>query len=326
MDVDTQKNIYVKNGGGQKMARKKKTSIKKLLSGILALIIIGLAGILGTNEEFVNTVSNMGEQTNSQNEQQVEFVAQEDLLIDFIDVGQADSILIRNQDKVMLIDAGTNEAGETVVNYLQNLGITKIDYLIGTHPHEDHIGGLDDVINHFDIGQIYMPKIETTTKTFEDVLDAIETKNLTVTSPNRGDKIELGQAEGEFMTEPILDKDNLNVSSLVLRLEFGNTSYLFMGDAEEENEETINWPKTDVLKVGHHGSSTSSSESFLEQVQPKYAIIMAEKDNSYGLPTQETINKLSNIGSEIYRTDEDGTIQMTSDGNTIQIKTTNSTK
>ena len=308
------------------MARKKKTSIKKLLPGILALIIVGLAGILGTNEEFVNTVSNMGEQTNSQNEQQVEFVAQEDLLIDFIDVGQADSILIRNQDKVMLIDAGTNEAGETVVNYLQNLGITKIDYLIGTHPHEDHIGGLDDVINHFDIGQIYMPKIETTTKTFEDVLDAIETKNLTVTSPNRGDKIELGQAEGEFMTEPILDKDNLNVSSLVLRLEFGNTSYLFMGDAEEENEETINWPKTDVLKVGHHGSSTSSSESFLEQVQPKYAIIMAEKDNSYGLPTQETINKLSNIGSEIYRTDEDGTIQMTSDGNTIQIKTTNSTK
>lgn len=303
------------------MARKKKASMKKLLSGIIALVIIGLAGILGTNEEFVNTVSNIGEQTNSQNEQQVEFVAQEDLLIDFIDVGQADSILIRNQDKVMLIDAGTNEAGETVVNYLKNLGIKKIDYLIGTHPHEDHIGGLDDVINNFDIGQIYMPKIETTTKTFEDVLEAIENKNLTITAPNKGDKIELGQAVGEFMTEPILDEDNLNVSSLVLRLEFGNTSYLFMGDAEEENEETIRWPKTDVLKVGHHGSSTSSSESFLEQVQPKYAIIMAGKDNSYGLPTQETINKLSNIGSEIYRTDEDGTIQMTSDGNTIEIKT-----
>ncbi len=303
------------------MARRKKTSTKKLLSGIIALIIVGLAGILGTNEEFVNTVSNMGEQTNSQNVQQVEFVAQEDLLIDFIDVGQADSILIRNQDKVMLIDAGTNEAGETVVNYLQNLGITKIDYVIGTHPHEDHIGGLDDVINHFDIGQIYMPKIETTTKTFEDVLESIENKNLTVTAPNKGDKIELGQAAGEFMTEPILDEDNLNVSSLVLRVEFGNTSYLFMGDAEEENEKTILWPKTDVLKVGHHGSSTSSSESFLEQVKPQYAIIMAGKDNSYGLPTQETIDKLNNIGSEIYRTDENGTIQMTSDGNTIEIKT-----
>lgn len=304
------------------MARKRRnTKIQRAIATAIAFIIVGIVGILGTNEEFVNTVSNMGEQTNSHNEQQVEFVAQEDLLIDFIDVGQADSILIRNQDKVMLIDAGTNEAGKTVVNYLENLGITKIDYLIGTHPHEDHIGGLDDVINNFDIGQIYMPKIETTTKTFEDVLEAIENKKLTVTAHNKGDKIELGQAVGEFMTEPILDEDNLNVSSLVLRLEFGNTSYLFMGDAEEENEETINWPKTDVLKVGHHGSSTSSSESFLEQVQPKYAIIMAGKDNSYGLPTQETIDKLNNIGSEIYRTDEDGTIQMTSNGNTIEIKT-----
>ena len=303
------------------MARKRKnTKIQKLIATVIALIIVGIAGILGINEDFVNTVSDMGEQTNSQNEQQIEFVAQEDLLIDFIDVGQADSILVRNQDKVMIIDAGTNEAGETVVNYLKNLGITKIDYLIGTHPHEDHIGGLDDVINNFDIGQIYMPKIETTTKTFEDVLDAIENKNLTITAPNKGDKIELGQAVGEFMTEPILDKDNLNVSSLVLRLEFGNTSYLFMGDAEEENEETIHWPKTDVLKVGHHGSSTSSSESFLEQVQPQYAVIMAGKDNSYGLPTQETIDKLNNRGSEIYRTDEDGTIQMTSDGNAIEIK------
>ena len=303
------------------MARKRKnTKIQKLIATVIALIIVGIAGILGINEDFVNTVSDTGEQTNSQNEQQIEFVAQEDLLIDFIDVGQADSILVRNQDKVMLIDAGTNEAGETVVNYLKNLGITKIDYLIGTHPHEDHIGGLDDVINNFDIGQIYMPKIETTTKTFEDVLDAIENKNLTITAPNKGDKIELGQAVGEFMTEPILDKDNLNVSSLVLRLEFGNTSYLFMGDAEEENEETIHWPKTDVLKVGHHGSSTSSSESFLEQVQPQYAVIMAGKDNSYGLPTQETIDKLNNRGSEIYRTDEDGTIQMASDGNAIEIK------
>lgn len=303
------------------MRKRRNTKMKKLLSTAIALIIVGIAGILGTNEKFVDTVSNIGEQVNTQNEQQIEFVAQEDLLIDYIDVGQADSILIRNQDKVMLIDAGTNEAGETVVNYLENLGITKIDYLIGTHPHEDHIGGLDDVINKFDIGQIYMPKIETTTKTFEDVLEAIENKNLTVTAPNKEDEIVLGQATGEFMTEPILDKDNLNVSSLVFRLEFGNNSFLFMGDAEEENEKTISWPKTDVLKVGHHGSSTSSSEEFLKQVQPQYAIIMVGEDNSYGLPTQETIDKLNTIGSTIYRTDENGTIQLTSDGNTIEIKT-----
>ena len=303
------------------MRKRRNTKMKKLLSTAIALIILGIAGILGTNEKLVDTVSNIGEQVNTQNEQQIEFVAQEDLLIDYIDVGQADSILIRNQDKVMLIDAGTNEAGETVVNYLENLGITKIDYLIGTHPHEDHIGGLDDVINKFDIGQIYMPKIETTTKTFEDVLEAIENKNLTVIAPNKGDEIVLGQATGEFITEPILDKDNLNVSSLIFRLEFGDNSFLFMGDAEEENEKTISWPKTDVLKVGHHGSSTSSSEEFLKQVQPQYAIIMVGEGNSYGLPTQETIDKLNTIGSTIYRTDENGTIQLTSDGNTIEIKT-----
>ena len=303
------------------MRKRRNTKMKKLLSTAIALIILGIAGILGTNEKLVDTVSNIGEQVNTQNEQQIEFVAQEDLLIDYIDVGQADSILIRNQDKVMLIDAGTNEAGETVVNYLENLGITKIDYLIGTHPHEDHIGGLDDVINKFDIGQIYMPKIETTTKTFEDVLEAIENKKLTVIAPNKGDEIVLGQATGEFMTEPILDKDNLNVSSLIFRLEFGDNSFLFMGDAEEENEKTISWPKTDVLKVGHHGSSTSSSEEFLKQVQPQYAIIMVGEDNSYGLPTQEIIDKLNTIGSTIYRTDENGTIQLTSDGNTIEIKT-----
>lgn len=302
------------------MARKRKTMMKKMLSAAITLIIIGIAGILGTNQEFVNTISNREEQVNHLNEQKVEFIAQDNLLVDFIDVGQADSILIRNQDQVMLIDAGTNEAGDTVVNYLKELGITKINYLVGTHPHEDHIGGIDDVINNFDIGQIYMPKMETTTKTFEDVLEAIENKNLTVTAPNKGDKIELRQAVGTFMTDPILDKDNLNLSSLVMRLEFGNTSFLFMGDAEKENEETINWPKTDVLKVGHHGSNTSSSKKFLEQIEPEYSIIMVGKDNSYNLPKQETIDNLKSIGSEIYRTDENGTIKIISDGNHLEIE------
>ena len=302
------------------MARKRKTMMKKMLSATITLIIIGIAGILGTNQEFVNTISNREEQVNHLNEQKVEFIAQDNLLVDFIDVGQADSILIRNQDQVMLIDAGTNEAGETVVNYLKELGITKINYLVGTHPHEDHIGGIDDVINNFDIGQIYMPKMETTTKTFEDVLEAIENKNLTVTAPNKGDKIELRQAVGTFMTDPILDKDNLNLSSLVMRLEFGNTSFLFMGDAEKENEETINWPKTDVLKVGHHGSNTSSSKKFLEQIEPEYSIIMVGKDNSYNLPKQETIDNLKSKDSKIYRTDENGTIKIISDGNHLEIE------
>ena len=193
--------------------------------------------------------------------------------------------------------------------------------LFGTHPHEDHIGGLDDIINNFNIENIYMPKTETTTKTFEDVLDAISNKNLKVTAPNRGDTFNIGQSNCEIMTDSILDSENLNLASIVVKLQYGNTSFLFMGDSEEQNEKTRKWPKVDVLKVGHHGSNTSSSVIFLDQVKPKYAVIMAGKDNSYGLPKANIISRIENRDAKIYRTDINGTIQMNSDGNNIEIKT-----
>ena len=123
------------------------------------------------------------------------------------------------------------------------------------------------------------------------------------------------------MTDPILDEDNLNLSSIIIKLQFGNTSFLFMGDGETQNETTIDWPKVDVLKVGHHGSNTSSSVRFLEQVQPKYAVIMAGKDNTYGLPKANIVSRIENRNAKIYRTDINGTIQMNSDGNNIEIKT-----
>lgn len=289
----------------------------KTISSIFTIIIVAIIGIIGANQNFFDT--DLLQEDNQT--KKVNFIAEDQLIIDFFDVGQADSILIRNQDKTMLIDAGTNEMGNVVDEHLKEYGISKIDYLIGTHPHEDHIGGLDDVINNFDIGQVYIPQITTTTKTFEDVLNAIENKNLKITSPNKDDIIELGQANTKFMTIPILDRDNLNLSSLVIRLEFGNNSFLFMGDAEKENEQSIKWPKTDVLKVGHHGSNTSSTKEFLNQVQPQYSIIMVGKDNSYKLPKEETINKLQECGSEIYRTDLNGDIQIISDGNNIEVIT-----
>lgn len=289
----------------------------KTISSIFTIIIVAIIGIIGANQNFFDT--DLLQEDNQT--KKVNFIAEDQLIIDFFDVGQADSILIRNQDKTMLIDAGTNEMGNVVVEHLKEYEISKIDYLIGTHPHEDHIGGLDDVINNFDIGQVYMPQITTTTKTFEDVLNAIENKNLKITSPNKDDIIKLGQANTKFMTIPILDRDNLNLSSLVIRLEFGNNSFLFMGDAEKENEQSIKWPKTDVLKVGHHGSNTSSTKEFLNQVQPQYSIIMVGKDNSYKLPKEETINKLQECGSEIYRTDLNGDIQIISDGNNIEVIT-----
>lgn len=312
---------------------KKMKNRKKVILSLISIIIVLILLAIGVKEETIKDIfnkNNVEEQNiiasdtqNKSDETQTKekFIAEDKLIVDYIDVGQADSILLRNKDKTMLIDAGTNEQGKNVVSFLKEEGIAKIDYLIGTHPHEDHIGGLDDVINNFDIGKIYMPKRETTTKTFRDVLSAIKNKNLTITQPKKGEIIDLGQAKCEFMTDPIIDDDNINLSSLTLRVEFGNNSFLFMGDAEKQNEKTITWPKTDVLKVGHHGSDTSSSKEFLEQVNPKYSIIMVGEGNTYKLPKQPIIDRIEKIGSKIYRTDKNGNIKIISDGNNLEIKT-----
>ena len=278
------------------MAKKKMKNFKVIYGLVVAIFIIATALF--------------GEKINS-NET---FAYGESVVVRYLDVGQADSILVQSEGINMLIDAGTNSSGQTVVKDLEDLGVTKIDYLIGTHPHEDHIGGMDDVIKKFDIGIIYMPKIQTNTKTFEDVLDAVSEKGLKITSPKKGDEFEVGGARCEIMTDGIEDTSNLNLSSIVIRMTYGTQSFLFMGDAEKENEETRQWPQTTVLKVGHHGSSTSSSTQFLNEVQPQISVISVGKDNKYGHPTKTTINKLEKIKTKIYRTDESGTITITCDG------------
>ena len=291
---------------------KSKKNDKQIIT-IISFIIVLATAILG-GELFLKTDKNSEAMQISSN------VVSDKLEVDFIDVAQADSILVSNKDETMLIDAGNNENGNDVVKFIKEKGIKKINYLIGTHPHADHIGGLDDVINSdLEIENVYMPKIQTNTKTFEDVLDALKNKNLKVTAPKKEDTFKIGDANCEVMTDSILDKDNLNLSSIVIRLEFGENSFLFMGDAETENEKTINWPKTNVLKVGHHGSNTSSSQDFINQVKPEYAIIMAGKDNSYGLPKQKILDRLTKIDAKILRTDELGTITMISDGKTIEV-------
>ena len=187
--------------------------------------------------------------------------------VHYIDVGQGDSSLIRFPNgKTMLIDAGENSKGETVAEYLKDNDIDKIDFLVGTHPHSDHIGGLDVVIDNFEIGEIYMPYVSTTTKTYEDVLNSISAKNLKIKKAEKGkiiyeDEVSLIEILGPV--EP--DEENLNNCSAIVKITYKDKVFLFMGDAETEAEDKLVNVDADVLKVGHHGSSTSSSERFIKR-------------------------------------------------------------
>lgn len=246
-----------------------------------------------------------------------------DLRISYLDVGQADSILIENNNEYMLIDAGNNEDGELLVKYFNQKGINEFKYLVGTHPHEDHIGGLDDVINNFNVGTIYLPDAITTTKTFMDVLDAIENKELSYKVPKIKETFTLGEALITVLYTGNDTKD-LNNTSIVLRLDFGNTSYLFTGDATDKTEEILLNSgvniKADILKIGHHGSKYSTTDKFLKSVNPKYAIISVGTGNSYKHPESIVLNKLKANNIEIHRTDLEGTIIITSDGENINFK------
>lgn len=243
------------------------------------------------------------------------------LKVHYIDVGQADSILVQQGDSNMLIDAGNNADANTVVEYLKSQNVSKLDFLVLTHPHEDHIGGADAVIKDFDINTVYMPKVTTTTKTFKDVVLAMKNKDYKATAPNPGDTFKLGDADCTILSPINSEKGDLNTYSIVLKVQYGNNKFLFTGDAQASNEQDmINADydlSADVLKVGHHGSHTSTSEDFLNAVNPQYAVISCGKGNDYGHPHKEVMERLQAKGIPVYRTDEAGSIICTSDGETI---------
>ena len=288
-------------------------NLNKILNKLIVFLIIAVIGLLG-KEKILDKQEEKTPNTN---------IVDSKLEIYFFDVGQADSILIKEKDYTMLIDGGNQSDGENLVKYLQEeLNVNDIDILVGTHPHEDHIGGLPNVISSLSIGKIYLPNATTTTKIFEKLLDTIAEKNYKITVPKIDEEINLNNMNFKVLYTGT-DESDLNNTSIVLKLEYGKTSYLFTGDATDKTEEKIidKDIEADVLKIGHHGSSYSSTESFLNKVKPKYAIIQVGNDNKYDHPTKTTLDKLNERNIKIYRTDENGTIKLTSDGTNINFET-----
>lgn len=248
--------------------------------------------------------------------------------VHFINVGQGDSILIQVNNKNLLIDSGPKESKKNLISYLNDLNIKKIDFLIATHPHEDHIGNMDEVIKKYDIKAFYSPKVTTTTKSFESMIDALKSKNLKINILKSGPtSIDLGENTTISILSPNKDKyisgntENINNYSPVILIKFGENKFLFTGDAEKEVEKDILSSnvdiKADVLKVGHHGSSTSTSEEFLNAVNPSIAVICVGEDNSYGHPHKETLTLLNSKKIKTLRTDLNGNIVLSSDGKSI---------
>lgn len=298
----------------------------RILIGIAAIVLLLLSttGCTVRFEETSPAISTPAAERANGN--------QPNLKVTYMDVGQADSILIQIPNgKSILIDAGNNEDSEMIISYLRKQGIRRLDIVIGTHPHEDHVGSLDKVIQTFEVGEIIMPKVTTNTQTFKEVLTAIQDKGLKIKEAKAGLKLELGstgvespQISAELLAPRSNHYEDMNNYSAVLRLAYGQNIFLFTGDAENVAEDEMlassSNLKADVLKVGHHGSNSSTTSEFLNKVSPKYAVFSVGKDNTYGHPTPSTLNRLTKSGVEVYRTDELGTIIAESDGTEITFK------
>lgn len=238
----------------------------------------------------------------------------------FIDVGQGDATLIGCDGEWMLIDAGDNTKGTTVQLYLKKQNVSKLKYVIGTHPDADHIGGLDVIITKFDCENIFMPDKASDSKEYKELLDAIKYRNYNITVPQVGNTFSLGSASC-IVLGPIALSESNNNNSIVLKVKYKDTSFLLSGDAEIEEEQDIVDSgvdlKADVYHAGHHGSKTSSGHDWLNKISPKSVVISCGSENVYGHPHRESLDAFKEIGADVYRTDEQGSIVVTSDGENL---------
>lgn len=292
-----------------------------VIIAVLSFVFIAGCSVPASSNNVANETAKAEKGTENNNSSSNTSSVNGKLKVHYINVGQGDSILVQQGDKNMLLDAGTNASTSSLMSYLRSLNIKKLDYLVLTHPHEDHIGGADAVIKNFEIGSIYMPKITANTATFRDVVKAMNAKGLKAASPVPGTNFNLGQAVCNILGPVNTVSGDLNTYSIVIKVTFGNNKFLFTGDAQSSNEQDmINKGfdlSADVLKLGHHGSHTSTTQNFLNKVNPEYAVISCGVDNDYGHPHKETMDRLKRMNITVYRTDESGTIVAESDGKNI---------
>ena len=290
--------------------------MKSLIRNILGIVLLVLLIYIAYGTEIEDYLKK------DEKHENVVLNDKEDFKIYYIDVGEADCTLIKNNNEYVLIDAGNNQDGLKLVEYFKSLGITKFKYVIGTHLHEDHIGGMDYIIKNFDIEHYYMPDVTSEYMTFTEVVDSLKNKNIKWEVPEIDSTFNIGEAKFTVLWIS-KDEEEINDTSIVLKLDFKNTSYLFTGDATKNVELKILEKdiKSDVLKVSHHGSSDASSAQFLKLVEPKYAIISVAKINDYHHPHDITLKKLNELNIKTYRTDKDGTIVVSSDGENYYFET-----
>ena len=244
--------------------------------------------------------------------------------VHFIDVGQADAALVACDGRYMLIDGGNAEDSDLVYAYLERHGAKHLDYMVASHAHEDHIGGLSGALNYAAVDTAFSPVTEYNSKVFRDMVKFLGEQGKSLTVPAPGDSFSLGSARVEILG-PVKEYEDANDTSIVLRIDYGETSFLFTGDMEKGAEADLLDSgadvKADVLKAGHHGSDTSSSYQFIRAVMPQYAVLSVGAGNKYGHPSDEVLSRFRDAGAEVYRTDMQGHIIAASDGKTVTFRT-----
>lgn len=308
---------------------KKRPEIKKGMSGAVIILLLFAVYIFssGENEDKTEespTIISEFDEEEKKREDDTALEETEELRVEFVDVGQGDCILVSCGGENMLIDAGENDRGVQVAKQIKSEGIKELKYVIGTHPHSDHIGGIDVVLDRLDCDMLLMPDYERDIKTYNDVLKCAKRNDTPILVPEPGDSFELGSAEFTVLAPDPEDNygDAINNYSIAILLENGETSFLLTGDAEYQEEADIIESgrelgldmDVDVLKAGHHGSGDASSWELLEAVKPETVVISCGRNNDYGYPHKSTMKKLDRIGAEVLRTDELGDISLCSDG------------